>query len=163
MATGDNRIEERINANLLARLRGGGSDRDVSLLDLSSRGFMASASPSPPRGAIVELIVGRHSLVGQVQWSGERRFGVRLRDRIDVIAVLGNEAGPTVLKRAQVARGRPSVAAQLAFSRHVARGFVMGILISVAVLCAIVAFQAVRQSLAPLEEAGSSLANVPVR
>ena len=75
-------------------------------------------------------------LVGQVQWCEGSRFGVRLRERIDVLVVVGNEAGPAALKAARLARGKPSVAARLAYSRHVARGFTYGILVAVAVSAA---------------------------
>lgn len=144
------RIEDRAHAIMKAALRDGGATRPATLLDISSRGLMASAVPPPVRGTMIELVVGRHSLVGQVQWAEERHFGVKLRERIDVLAVLGDEAGPTVLKAAQVARGRPSTASRLAFSRHFARGFTYGILISVAVGGASLAAQIVHQSLAPL-------------
>ena len=163
MLEGKPRLEARSSTILKAHLRDGGGNREACLLDISSRGFMASAQPSPLRGAYIELIVGRHSLVGQVQWSEARRFGVRLRERIDVIAVLGNEAGPTILREAQAARGRPSTAAQLAFSRHFARGFTMGILIAAAVAGAYIAMQAVHQSFKPLDTVKAALASTTFR
>ncbi len=152
------RIEDRSQAILQARLRGGGAEREACLLDLSSRGFMALADPAPPRGTFVELLVGRHSLVGQVQWSEERRFGVKLREQIDSLAVLGNEAGPTALKVAKIARNKPSVQARLAFSQHFARGFTYGILAAVAAVAATTMASAVTASLAPLTKVTSALA-----
>ena len=157
------RIEERSRAILKARLRGDCFDGEACLLDISSRGLMASADPPPLRGAYIELIVGRHSLVGQVQWSEAKRFGVRLRERIDVMAVLGNEAGPTILKQAQAARGRPSLATQLAFSRHVARGFVMGMLLAVSAAGALTIMQVVRQRLSSLNTVETTLAGTAIR
>lgn len=141
-----------------ARVRGGGAERDACLLDLSSRGFMALADPPPPRGCYIELLVGRHSLVGQVQWSEERRFGVRLRERIDAQVVLGNEAGPAALKAAKVTRHKPSIESRMAFSRHVARGFTYGILVAVAGVMATTMASAVSSSLAPLAKVTGALA-----
>lgn len=151
------RVEDRTTAILRARLRDGGPERDAAVLDLSSRGLMASAKPPPRRGTFIELNVGRHSLVGQVQWCEGSRFGVRLRERVDVLVVVGNEAGPAALAKARRARGRPSVEARLAYSRHVARGFTFGIAIAVAVSAASVAAELVTRSLAPLSAVSAAL------
>ena len=154
----EGRQEDRLTSILRASLRDGGREREASVLDLSSRGLMAHAKPAPERGTYVELLVGRHSLVGHVQWSGGNRFGVKLRERIDVLAVIGNEAGPVVLAAAQRARGKPSVEARLAFSRHVARGFTFGIMIAAGVSGASLAAELVTRSLAPLERVSAVLA-----
>lgn len=152
------RVEDRTTAILRASLRDGGTEREAAVLDLSSRGLMAAAQPPPRRGTIIELNVGRHSLVGQVQWTEGNRFGVKLRERIDVLVVIGNEAGPSALKAARQARGKPSVAARLAYSRHVARGFTYGIAVAVAVGAASVGAELVTRSLAPLSEVSAALA-----
>jgi hypothetical protein len=132
MAEEEHRAGDRTRTMMRATLRDSGAERDACVLDLSHRGFMATATPAPRRGSYVELTVGQHVLDGQVQWSEGRRFGVRLRERIDVIAVLGNEAGPTLLKAAQKARGRASFEARAAYARHVGQGFTYGILLAVA-------------------------------
>ena len=152
------RVEDRTRLMVRATLRDGGPERDACLLDLSSRGLMATATPAPRRGVIVDLIVGRHSLVGQVQWSEGRRFGMKLRERIDVVTVIGNEAGPTALAVARKARGRASPAATFAYSRHVARGFSYGILVAVAATGAVMTAQLVTRSLASLDVASAALA-----
>lgn len=154
MAGGKPRVEKRSNAMMVATLRGGGPEREACLLDLSSRGFMALAEPAPPRGSYVELVIGRHSLVGQVQWCEDRRFGVRLRDVINVHAVVGNGASPAIAK---VAHNRPSLAAKLAFSRHIARGFTYGILAAVGAMGASLAAQTVGQSLSTLTKISAVL------
>ena len=151
------RVEDRTRLMVRATLRDGGPEREACLLDLSSGGLMASASQAPRRGAFVELTVGRHSLVGQVQWSEGRRFGMKLREKIDVLAVIGNEAGPTALEAARKARGRPSPEATFAYSRHVAQGFTYGILIAVAVSGAVMAAQLVTRELAPLAAVSAAL------
>jgi len=132
MVNEDHRGSDRTRTMLRATLREGSAERDACVLDLSHRGFMATSTPAPKRGSYIELTVGRHQLDGQVQWSEGRRFGVRLRERVDVIAVLGNEAGPTLLKAAQKARGRPSLEARAAFARQVAQGFTYGVFIALA-------------------------------
>jgi hypothetical protein len=152
------RVEDRTRLMIRARLRDGRPEREACLLDLSSRGLMASVVDAPSRGAFVELIVGRHALIGQVQWSEGRRFGMKLRERIDVLAVIGNEAGPTVLEAARKARGRPSPEATFAYSRHVAQWFTYGILIAGAATGAVLAAQMVTKSLAPLATVSAVLA-----
>lgn len=145
--------EDRTRTMLRATLRDGHAERDACVLDLSYRGLMATSTPAPRRGAYITLNVGRHELDGQVQWSEGRRFGVRLRERIDVLAVMGNEAGPTLLAAAQKARGRPSLEARAAFARQVAQGFTYGIFIAVAAAGAGLAGQLVFHSLhAPLSK-----------
>lgn len=85
------RIEDRTKVMIRARLRGAGPEREVCIVNLSSRGLAASADQAPPRGEIVELVVGRNNLVGQVKWSGPRRFGIAFRDRISVMSVISGE------------------------------------------------------------------------
>jgi hypothetical protein len=158
MAREDTRDSDRTRTMLRATLRDGSVERDACVLDLSHRGLMATATPAPRRGAYIQLIVGRHALDGQVQWSEGRRFGVRLRQRIDVLAVLGNEAGPTLLKAAQQARGRPSFEARAAYARHVAQGFTYGIFIAVAAAGAGLAGQLVHDGLsAPFAKVEAAL------
>ncbi|MEO7247180.1 MAG: PilZ domain-containing protein [Novosphingobium sp.] len=155
MASERPRAEGRSNAMMTAILRGGGPEREACLLDLSSRGLMALADPPPPRGSFIELVVAGHSLVGQVQWSEDRRFGVRLRERIEVQAVMGN------LPRAllpSVATKTPCIAAKLAFWRHVARGFTYGILAAAGAMGASLAAQTVGDSLSSLTKVSAMLA-----
>ena len=82
---------------------------------------------------------------------------MKLREKIDVLAVIGNEAGPTALEAARKARGRPSPEATFAYSRHVAQGFTYGILIAVAVSGAVMAAQLVTRELAPLAAVSAAL------
>ncbi len=50
-----------------------------------------TASRVPPRGEIVEVLLGRGVMVGQVRWSRGERFGVVLQNRIDVSALRSGE------------------------------------------------------------------------
>ena len=70
------RIEDRTKVMIRARLRGPNGECDACVLDISSRGLAASTTTPPARGEFVELLVGRSRLVGQVRWTGQRRFGV---------------------------------------------------------------------------------------
>lgn len=143
--------EDRTRTMLRATLREGHAEREACVLDLSHRGLMATSTPAPRRGVYITLTIGRHEIDGQVQWSEGRRFGVRLRERVDVLAVLGNEAGPTLLAAAEKARGRASPEARAAYARHVAHGFSYGVFIAVAAAVAGLGGQLVFQSLnAPL-------------
>lgn len=45
------------------------------------------AASAPPRGEIVEVILGRGVMAGQVRWARGNRFGVVLHQRIDVDAL----------------------------------------------------------------------------
>ncbi|WP_226794175.1 PilZ domain-containing protein [Altererythrobacter sp. CC-YST694] len=85
------RIEDRTKVMIRARLRGAGAEREVCIVNLSSRGLAASADHAPTRGEIVELVVGRNNLVGQVKWSGPRRFGIAFQNRISVMSVISGE------------------------------------------------------------------------
>lgn len=105
------RIEDRTKVMIRARLRGAGPERDACILDISTRGLAASVDQAPPRGEIVELVVGRNNLVGQVKWSGQRRFGIAFRDRISVIGLISGEGELKHGARAPVRSSDQAVAA----------------------------------------------------
>lgn len=100
------RVEPRTKALIKARIRDGCDERDICILDVSTRGLLATTASPPRRGEFVELTVGRHKLVGHVKWSGERRFGLSLQQRISVGALVAGEAGSILLAKAQSARRR---------------------------------------------------------
>jgi len=95
------RIEDRTKVMIRARLRDAGPGREACILNLSSRGLAASADYAPRRGEIVELVVGRNNLVGQVKWSGPRRFGIAFRNRISVMSVISGEGELELAKAGQ--------------------------------------------------------------
>lgn len=98
------RIELRTQAVLAARLRCARGDRPVSLMDASSRGARAMMVDPPERGEFVELRIGQHALVGQVRWRVGKRFGLRFRDRISVMALLEGRTDSLALGRQACAR-----------------------------------------------------------
>lgn len=82
------RIEPRTSAVLRARLRDASGEREVTVIDASSRGMLAMVAEPPARGDYVELVIGAHSLVGQVRWRVGKRFGLAFQERISVAALL---------------------------------------------------------------------------
>jgi len=102
------RSEERTKAMIRARLRGAGPERDVCILNVSPSGLMGTTADPPRPGRYIELIVGNHSLVGQVKWASERRFGVALRDRISVFALITGDSDPLTIKQREQERKRRS-------------------------------------------------------
>lgn len=96
------RIEDRTTAIIGARMRDPMGEREVCVVDVSTRGLLLSADEPPPRGEFVDLNIGGHNIVGQVAWSGPRRFGVRLRERISVIGLISGDTGKIALKARDV-------------------------------------------------------------
>lgn len=65
-----------------ARMRTGASWNDAVILNLSSRGLLVRADPSPSRGSYLEIRRGAHVIVARVVWAGSDRFGVRTQDPV---------------------------------------------------------------------------------
>ena len=82
------RIETRQTAMLQAKMRDSQSTRPVRVGDLSPKGMLVVSERPPSRGEFVDITIGGHHLAGQVRWVQGRRFGLRMRERIDVQAIL---------------------------------------------------------------------------
>ncbi|MCL6250729.1 hypothetical protein M3P36_06680 [Altererythrobacter sp. KTW20L] len=91
------RVEPRVRAMVRARLRDSAGERDVCIIDVSTRGLLMTTACPPGRGEFVELIIGPNRLTALVKWSGERRFGLSLRERVSVAAMLEGGAGAVAL------------------------------------------------------------------
>jgi hypothetical protein len=63
------------------------AEREICVIDISTRGLLATAARPPKRGEFIELTIGCNKLAGQVAWSSQHRFGVSLRERVSVAAV----------------------------------------------------------------------------
>ena len=100
------RIEPRTSAVLRARLRDASGEREVTVIDASSRGMLAMVAEPPARGDYVELVIGAHSLVGQVRWRVGKRFGLAFQERISVAALLEGGVGSIKLAGQASARRR---------------------------------------------------------
>ena len=93
------RVEPRVRATVRARLRDASGERDVCIIDISTRGVLATSDFPPRRGDFVELQIGRNHLAGQVKWTGEHRFGISLRERVSVAAMAEGGSAPVALQR----------------------------------------------------------------
>ena len=71
-----------------ARMRLGRSWSDVVIRDLSSRGMLLTAETPPPPGTYLEICGPATTLVARTVWAGDRCFGVRTQDRIEVESLL---------------------------------------------------------------------------
>lgn len=98
------RREARHKVLIRAHWRGGGPLHEACILDVSAHGLLATSARAPGRGEFVEVLArmpgGVRPLVGRVEWSGERRFGLVLYEPLDLAAVLGGEAGAAVTRAA---------------------------------------------------------------
>jgi hypothetical protein len=86
--------EERAKVVLRAKMDAGGLPVDVCIRDVSSFGMMLQAASPPPRGTYVEIETDRDSVVGRVIWAGDRKFGIKTRDRINLARMLGRHNLP---------------------------------------------------------------------
>jgi PilZ domain len=151
----EHRAEDRTRALVRATLRGDGDEREACILDVSSRGLLLTAAAPPPRGAFVELVVGRHSLIGQVKWSSQRRFGLVLRERISVVGLLSGDGEAIKLApRRQQGKQRRRIAEGTA---PLARMIQFGMLIAAVGAGALMLSRVSTQGLAPLRLAGTAL------
>lgn len=98
---GKDRIEERTRSALRALLKDSRSEREICIMDMSTRGLLATTANPPRRGEFVELTIGRNSLSAQVKWASQRRFGLSLRERVSVAALLEGGKQPIALKRSR--------------------------------------------------------------
>ncbi|XJJ59579.1 hypothetical protein WBP06_04690 [Novosphingobium sp. BL-8H] len=79
------------------RVRGSAREGDAHVTGASTRALRLSMATPPARGEIVEVMVGRQSLVGWVRWRIGRRCGIGLAEPINVIALLAGDVVPLVL------------------------------------------------------------------
>jgi hypothetical protein len=87
MSHAQRRVDPRLKVTIRARLRDRMCNRDVCILNVSARGFLASAAIPPPRGEFVEIMLGPSLVVGQVRWASQHRFGIVLQEKIDVTSI----------------------------------------------------------------------------
>ncbi len=115
------RIEERHKALIRCRLHGSGFDKDACILDASSRGLLLTLARPPAHGEMIEIYVNGHSLLGQVEWINGRRMGMKLHERIDVMAFITGATGSLALKRGEFAKVKRTAAMQYDWSQMLAR------------------------------------------
>lgn len=74
-----------------ARMRVDGEWCDITICNVSSRGFMGKCASPPPRGTYIEVRHRSLCIVARVMWSRDMRFGVRAQDKIDIANLLSGE------------------------------------------------------------------------
>lgn len=100
-------------------MRAFATERDVCILDVSTGGILATASVPPLRGEFVELMIGRHTVMGHVRWSGQHRFGLSLRQRVSIAALLAGDTDSVSLEKAgSVQTGRGGLLQALRANSH---------------------------------------------
>lgn len=108
------RVEPRTRATVRASMRDSHGAREICVIDISTRGMLATAARPPKRGDFIELTIGVNHLAGQVAWASERRFGVSLRERVSVTAVAeGGRHKVELMRSVGVVRRRTGMLAAL--------------------------------------------------
>ncbi len=151
----EDRIEPRVRAMVRARLRDAEGERDVCLIDVSTRGILATTARPPQAKEFVEITMGCNSLVGQVKWSGERRFGVELRERVSVAAVVeGGKDKVTLASSVGMARPRQGLwHALVSNPRVLGHAMQLGGVLLVLLAAAWIAAELVSSGLEPMQDA----------
>ena len=136
---------------------------DITICNVSSRGFMAKCASPPPRGTYIEVRHRSLCIVARVMWSRDLRFGVRAQDRIDIANLLseepakryaaGEERRAARRDRPVLPPGRPNTEAAAEASRRFARVFEWVTLSLAIAVAAGLVFQIVTTSLSkPMQD-----------
>lgn len=154
-AAGTPRAEPRVRAMVRARMTDNAGQRDVCLVDISTRGLLATTAQPPTRGEIVEIKVGNSSIVGQVRWASDRRFGLALRERVSVAAVAegGNGNISLTVSRARMAKKRGTAAMFRQNPQLIGRLAQYVIMLIAAASAAYLIYQLTQMGLAPVQDA----------
>jgi PilZ domain len=147
------RVEPRVRAMVPARLRDDLGERDVCLIDISTRGVLATTEFPPKRGEFIELQVGQNRLAGQVKWVAKHRFGMSLRERVSVAAMAEGGKSPVELQRSVgQARARLSLGdALLGNPQMLGRMFDFGVRMVGVIAVGWIAYDMVGAAFTPLE------------
>ena len=82
------RAEERETVMLRAQIVDSFGSREARISDVSARGLLGSMAQPPERGEFITIHFESCELAGQVRWVNGRRFGVRLRERVDAQSLM---------------------------------------------------------------------------
>ncbi|MCL6697581.1 hypothetical protein LZ496_02115 [Sphingomonas sp. NSE70-1] len=75
-----------------ARVRCGATWSDACILNMSSRGMLIQAQPTPSRGSYLEIRRGSQVVVARVVWSNAIRCGVRTQDIVSAEQLIRDHA-----------------------------------------------------------------------
>lgn len=141
-ARADDRAEPRVSAAMAAKVRTGRGETPGCIRNLSPRGVMLSMVAPPRRGELVEIVAGRHTLVGEVRWATDCRAGIALSEPVDVGSILtGTPASiatrPRPVRQTMTApvavhapRDSHIIARQLQFAAVIAFGAIAALMIA---------------------------------
>jgi hypothetical protein len=101
--------EPRRQLLVRARMNAGGGWHDTWILNISSRGLLLQSDAPPVRGTFLEVRRGNHSIVAQVVWTKQHRFGVKTQDELPIESMIANIdvplsrvcASPTIERKTQ--------------------------------------------------------------
>jgi len=152
---GKDRVENRVRASVRARMRDSLAERDICILDLSTRGMLATTARPPARGEFVELSIGCNRLTGQVRWSSQRRFGVSLRERVSIAALAeGGISSAELARSVGMARPKTTLLDGLRANPHLVGRLVQyGLLALMAALAAVLIASFTSKTMAPVHQA----------
>ncbi|WAT18883.1 PilZ domain-containing protein [Aurantiacibacter sp. MUD11] len=88
MKTQRARGEDRENVMLTASVVDSRGSRPARISDISSRGMLGHMEMPPQRGEFIDLRFPAREVAGQVRWVNGRKFGISLRERVDVDSLL---------------------------------------------------------------------------
>ena len=122
---------------------------DVCIRDVSSRGMMLQAKEPPERGTYVEITTPAQLLAGRVIWRNGRRFGVHIREKVAIHALMGRTRAPDAVaaQAPQHHRRAASVATAGVLARANGKIFEFGSLVITALAVVAVAGALVQQTL----------------
>lgn len=117
LQTGFRPREERITVLIPSRMRLESQWHDLVIHNVSSRGLMAGCDSPPAVGSYVEIRRGTIVIVGRVQWTKGRFFGMRAQDRLSVKALIDE---PRLASRPKRSNDDDSVASDRRAERRLA-------------------------------------------
>lgn len=149
--------EARRKVLVRARMRSGADWDDVLIHNMSSRGLLATAHVTCPRGTVIEIRRIHHVIIGRVVWQKDGYFGIRTQDRIDIDGIVSAKP-PTHKPASADADRRIASRAGEGGSRRFARGFQFVVMVAVVATAALLLASEVRDVLArPFAIIGANL------
>ncbi len=85
--TKNSRAELRETVMLRARVVDSRGTHEARISDVSARGLLGTMESPPTRGDFISIHFPGQEVGGQVRWVNGRRFGVRLRERVDAASI----------------------------------------------------------------------------
>ena len=85
--TKNSRAELRETVMLRAKVVDSRGTHEARISDVSPRGLLGTMESPPIRGDFISIHLPGQEVGGQVRWVNGRRFGVRLRERVDAASI----------------------------------------------------------------------------